>query len=68
MSDLWDERYLYIEEQKKEGNKDITFTNELIWNKRFEMGDFSTDSTDWMNQSFARYNGLNTVRVIKKNQ
>ena len=62
--DFWEKRELYVEEQKKAGNKDIVFTDRFIYHKRFQMHDFQVDSISWMNLMYARYFDLNTVRRI----
>ncbi len=65
ISDLWHRRELYVEEQKKKNNMDITFVERIKYNKKFEIVEFSGDPDFWYNKMYAYYFGVKSVKTIE---
>lgn len=61
---FWKQRAIYVEQQKEKGVKDIVFEDHFnIYKSNFEFYDFASFSDNWLNNAYARYYGVNSVRV-----
>jgi hypothetical protein len=66
---IFDERAQYIKEQREQGNKDITIHGEFVCNPSRliilpRITDLSPDASAWINEIYAKYNEVDSVRVI----
>lgn len=70
VSTVFNERELYIEEQKAKGNNDIVLTKAMpaIDEEKYFIWDLTDDPNGWTNKAYARFHGLKSVclRVDKK--
>ncbi|MBK5719954.1 hypothetical protein JGH11_03625 [Dysgonomonas sp. Marseille-P4677] len=64
LSEEFGKRELYLEEQKAKGHKDISFDNKIELPSRYDFEDLSDDPEYWLNEMYAKYYGINSVRVI----
>lgn len=60
---FWKKRVLFIEQEKARGIKDIIFTDYIEPDYHKGMYDLYDCPECWINRMYARYYGLNTVRV-----
>lgn len=66
ISDIYKEREKSLEEQKSKGIEDIIFTKKIVVHSKFEYQDLHPDSWMWINNKYAFYYNVRTVRVISK--
>ncbi|NDW09893.1 DUF6056 family protein [Dysgonomonas sp. 520] len=64
ISEKMKERVIFIESQKKQGNKDISFHELLKLPPRFQFEDLSDNPNYWLNKIYANYYGIDSVRVV----
>lgn len=64
---FWKKRALFVEQQKAKGIKDIIFTDYIKPDYHTGMYDMYDCPECWINRMYARYYGLNTVRVRPNN-
>lgn len=62
--DEFDKREIYLEEQKREGNKNIIFINRIELPSRYNFEDLSDDPAYWLNEMYAKYYDIDSVRVV----
>ncbi len=66
---FWEQRTTFVEEQKEKGVKDIVFEDHFdIYKTNFEFYDFSSFTDNWVNNAYARYHGVNSVRVKSQDE
>jgi len=63
---FWQQRELYMLEQKEKGIKDIIFSDKVIKHKEFIIFDLSADPQSWVNRLYSKYYGLHSVKRIKE--
>lgn len=64
VDDFWKKRVQFVEQEKVKGKKDIVFDDHFdIYKSNFEFYDFSSFSNNWFNNTYARFYGVNSVRV-----
>ncbi|WP_051697658.1 DUF6056 family protein [Prevotella sp. 10(H)] len=61
---VWDEREIYMAEQKRMGNDSITFTKKFELPPEYYISDLSDDPEYWENKCYVRFYGLKQVRLI----
>lgn len=65
LADKYEQRELYIEEQKETGNKDIVLEESpIILPAEFDFEDISDDPSSWRNSICADYYQLNSIKRI----
>lgn len=64
LSAEFDKRYIYLEQQKLDGNKNIRFNNGIELPSRYDFEDLSDDPTYWLNEMYVKYHGIDSVRVL----
>jgi hypothetical protein len=62
-NDFWKKREAYVIDQKKKGIKDIIFKDRFKEDEHFELYDVSENDTYWINTVYARYFGVNSVKI-----
>lgn len=66
---FWKERAVFVEQEKEKGKKDIIFEDHFdIYKSDFEFYDFASFPNNWFNNAYARYYGVNSVRVKAKEE
>jgi hypothetical protein len=65
---FWKNRASFVEQQKEKGIKDIIFTDYIETNYNKGMYDLYDCPECWGNRVYARYYGINTVRVQPNNK
>jgi len=69
VDDFWKEREDFLVEQKSKGEKDIVFEEHFdIYKKNFEFYDLAGFTDNWLNHAYARYHGVNSVRVTTEEE
>lgn len=64
VDNFWKERALFVEQEKERGVKDVVFEDHFnIFKSNFEFYDFASFTDNWLNNAYARYYGVNSVRV-----
>lgn len=65
LSERFKEREMYIETQKKQGNKDIVLKDKITLPAKYEFEDLSSDSQFWLNKKYAVFHAVDSVKVIQ---
>lgn len=58
-------REIYLDSQKKEGNKYIIFTDPVTLPSRYQIEDMSDDPDYWMNRMYSVYHEIDSVKVLR---
>lgn len=64
ISKTFENRAKFIEQQKKEGITDIVFNDKIGVHYKFEFQDLSEDVNNLLNQHYASFYGVQTVKVV----
>lgn len=65
ISSLFNERELYIEEQKSKGIDSLVFTKEMApVSDKYFIWDLTDDPNGWTNKAYARFHGLRSVCLV----
>lgn len=64
IDEFWEQRAIYVEQQKEKGIKDIVFEDQFnIYKSNFEFYELANFPDNWLNNAYARYYGVNSVRI-----
>jgi len=73
MKVVYNSRDYYINEQLKQGNRDVVLPYEMVyypntkWNAQYGIEDLGADKNDWINISYARHYGLDSIMIVTTN-
>jgi len=62
LADFWNQRELFLIEQKQKGVMDIEFTGNLEMRDDFNVYRLGNSPDDWINKIYARYYGVRSVK------
>ena len=65
ISDVYQAREAFLKEQVANGIQDIVFTDKVAVHSKFHYEDLSTNPDQWLNNKYAFYYGVRSVRVVK---
>ena len=65
ISDVYQAREASLKEQVANGIQDIVFTDKVAVHSKFHYEDLSTNPDQWLNNKYAFYYGVRSVRVVK---
>lgn len=65
LSERFKEREMYIETQKKQGNKDIVLKDKITLPAKYEFEDLSSDAQFWLNKKYAAFHAVDSVKVVQ---
>ena len=64
ISDVYQAREASLKEQVANGIQDIVFTDKVVVHSKFHYEDLSSDPNQWLNNKYAFYYGVRSVRVV----
>lgn len=67
LSMFWKERQIQAEKEKEKGVEDVVFEKPVPENlHKYFVFDLTEDPANWMNEAYAKYYGLKSVKVLNK--